>query len=202
MVRTVLVSCQWLQQTAYSDSHVKPYSAKALAVYGVTNTTRSGDRRRIKLLTSVWELRLPYKSVNRTAAHAACSEPVYGDPHNNCNYNEFGVCHCLSAIWNNAGTYGTLQHWPQRDSGRVGGAEQEDSLSKARVKHGERGHQMNGWPLRARLCASPEISPESKSVQTLHKSLGWNYKPRSPVSIRMLKQQQQQQQQKRTLKIQ
>ena len=92
---------------------------------------------------------------------------MYGDPHNNCNYNEFGLlplfeCHLE-------------QRWHLRDSAtlatkglreRVGGAEQEDSLSKARVKHDERGHQMNGWLLRARL------SPESKCVQTLHKSLG------------------------------
>ena len=30
----------------------------------------------------------------------------------------------------------------------------------------ERGHRMDGRPLRARLCARPEISPESNSVQT------------------------------------
>ena len=32
------------------------------------------------------------------------------------------------------------------------------------------GHQMDGRPLCARLCALPEISPESNSVQTLQKS--------------------------------
>ena len=31
-------------------------------------------------------------------------------------------------------------------------------------------HQMDGWPLYARLSARPEISPESNSVQTLQKS--------------------------------
>ena len=39
----------------------------------------------------------------------------------------------------------------------------------------------------ARLCACPEISSESNSVQTLQKSFGWDYKPRSPVCIRMQK---------------
>ena len=33
----------------------------------------------------------------------------------------------------------------------------------------ERGHQMDGWPLPARLCARPEVSPESNCVRT-HKS--------------------------------
>ena len=36
----------------------------------------------------------------------------------------------------------------------------------------ERGHQMEGWPLRPRLCARPQISPESNSVQSLQKSFG------------------------------
>ena len=32
------------------------------------------------------------------------------------------------------------------------------------------------WPLRARLCTCPEISPESNSVSCrLYKSLGWDY---------------------------
>ena len=42
---------------------------------------------------------------------------------------------------------------------------------------------MDVWPLRARLCARPEISPESNSVQTLQKSFGWDYKPRSLACI-------------------
>ena len=44
----------------------------------------------------------------------------------------------------------------------------------------ERGHRMDVWPLCARLCARPEISPELNSLQTLQKSLGWGYKARSP----------------------
>ena len=41
------------------------------------------------------------------------------------------------------------------------------------------------WPLRAMLCAARlEISPESNSLQTLQKSFGWDYKPRSPVKCR------------------
>ena len=55
---------------------------------------------------------------------------------------------------------------------RVSGAEQEYSLSKARVIHVECGHQMNGWPLCARLCTLLEISSESNSVQTLQTSFG------------------------------
>ena len=37
------------------------------------------------------------------------------------------------------------------------------------------------------LCESPQIFPESSSVQALQKSFGWDYKPRSPVCIRMQK---------------
>ena len=33
----------------------------------------------------------------------------------------------------------------------------------------ERGHQMDRWQLRARVCAWPEISSESNSLQTLQK---------------------------------
>ena len=36
----------------------------------------------------------------------------------------------------------------------------------------ERGYQMDGWPLCARLCPHPGISPQSHSVQTLQKSFG------------------------------
>ena len=45
------------------------------------------------------------------------------------------------------------------------------------IKHG---HQMDGWPLCARLCRHPEISLESNSVQTLQKPFGWDYEPKSP----------------------
>ena len=51
----------------------------------------------------------------------------------------------------------------------------------------ERGYQTDGWPLRARLYARPEISPESNSVQTLQKSFGGDCKPTSPVPKRMQK---------------
>ena len=51
----------------------------------------------------------------------------------------------------------------------------------------DRGHQIDRWPLRARFCARPEISLESKSVQILQKSFGWDYKPRSPVGKKMMK---------------
>ena len=64
-----------------------------------------------------------------------------------------------------------------------GAAEQEPGHTRyrqAQVKpRSERGHHWNawmpGWPLRARLCTCPEISPESNSVQTLQKSFGWDY---------------------------
>ena len=56
------------------------------------------------------------------------------------------------------------------------GAEQKHSLSK-----------MDVWPLHTRLCAHPEISPESNSVQTPQKSFGSDYKPMSSVCIRMQK---------------
>ena len=47
----------------------------------------------------------------------------------------------------------------------------------------ERGQQMDGWPLcaTARLCTHPEISTESNSVHTPHKSFGWDYRPKSAV---------------------
>ena len=59
------------------------------------------------------------------------------------------------------------------------------SLSKAQVKHMiEHDHQMDWGPLLfARLCTSPEICSESNSLQTLQKSFGWDYKPRSPMCI-------------------
>ena len=41
---------------------------------------------------------------------------------------------------------------------------------KPKLSTTERGHQMDGWPLRARLCGRPEISLESNCVQTLTKS--------------------------------
>ena len=44
-------------------------------------------------------------------------------------------------------------------------------------------HQMDGWPPHARLCAHPEISLESDSVQTLQKSFRWDYKPRSHTHV-------------------
>ena len=47
----------------------------------------------------------------------------------------------------------------------------------------ECGQQIDGSLLRARLWARPEISPESNSVQSLQKSLGWNYKPKSHLCI-------------------
>ena len=34
----------------------------------------------------------------------------------------------------------------------------------------KRGHHMDGWPLCTRLCARPEISPKSNSVQIHIKS--------------------------------
>ena len=45
----------------------------------------------------------------------------------------------------------------------------------------KRGHQMDGWLLCTRLCACPEISSVSNSVQTLQKSFRWDYKLGSPV---------------------
>ena len=51
----------------------------------------------------------------------------------------------------------------------------------------DRSHQMDGWPFRVRLCASPEISSESNSVQTLQKSFGWDYKSKPPMCIGMQK---------------
>ena len=41
---------------------------------------------------------------------------------------------------------------------------------KPKLSTDERGHQMDGWSLRAGLCGRPEISLESDSVQTLTKS--------------------------------
>ena len=48
----------------------------------------------------------------------------------------------------------------------VSGTEQEYPLPKAKVIHVECGHQMDGWPLCARLSTLLEISLESNSVQT------------------------------------
>ena len=123
-----------------------------------------------------------------------------------------------------------LSIWPSR--GRVSGAEQENSLSKAEVKHHrawsvtkwignyyvlgfalsqrflwsqilfrsckspsdeteiprmQKDDQMDRWPLRARLCAQPEISLESNTVQILQQPSGWDYKPRFPVCKKMTK---------------
>ena len=50
---------------------------------------------------------------------------------------------------------------------REGGAQQEHSLSKAKLRLIEHGHDMDGWPLCATLCACPEISLESNSGQTI-----------------------------------
>ena len=47
----------------------------------------------------------------------------------------------------------------------------------------ERGYLMERWLLRARLCAHPEISLASNSVQTLQKAFGWDCKPKSAVCI-------------------
>ena len=55
---------------------------------------------------------------------------------------------------------------------------------KPKLSTMERGHQMDGWPLRARLCTHPEIFPELNSVQTLQTSFRRGYKPRSSVCIR------------------
>ena len=63
----------------------------------------------------------------------------------------------------------------------------ERSLPKAHFKHDWVCHQMNGWPLRARLCSCPEISLESNSVQAPQRSFRWDYKLRSPMSICMQK---------------
>ena len=70
---------------------------------------------------------------------------------------------------------------------RVNGTEQEHSLSKAKSVTIQRGHNMDGWPLCARLCAHPKNSPEGNSVQTLQKSFGWDYKLRSSMCICMQK---------------
>ena len=52
----------------------------------------------------------------------------------------------------------------------VSGAEQEHSPTKAKVKH-ECAWSPDGWAtVMCSLCARPEISPESDSVQTLQKS--------------------------------
>ena len=45
----------------------------------------------------------------------------------------------------------------------------------------ECGHQMDGWPLCARLSAHPEISPESNAAQILQKLFGQDYEPRFPL---------------------
>ena len=47
----------------------------------------------------------------------------------------------------------------------------------------ERGHHMDGWPLYAGQLFASRYFSESKSVRTLQKSFGWDYKPRSPVCI-------------------
>ena len=47
-------------------------------------------------------------------------------------------------------------------------------------------HQMERWLLRARLCAHPEISPESKSAGSTN-SFRWGYKLRSPLCLHMPK---------------
>ena len=47
----------------------------------------------------------------------------------------------------------------------------------------ECGHQMDGLPLRAGLCAHPEGSPEPNSVRTPQKSFGWDYQPMYPMCI-------------------
>ena len=54
------------------------------------------------------------------------------------------------------------------ENGRVSGTEQRQPTRSWRPKLSkiQRGHQMDGWRLRSRLCAHPEISPESNSVQT------------------------------------
>ena len=46
-------------------------------------------------------------------------------------------------------------------------------------------HQKDGWPLRAGLCAHPQISTKSNYVQTLQKSFGWYCKPRTPVQNKL-----------------
>ena len=42
---------------------------------------------------------------------------------------------------------------------------------------------MDGWPFRTRLCARPEISSESNSVQTLRKFFGWDYLNQGPPCV-------------------
>ena len=55
---------------------------------------------------------------------------------------------------------------------------------KAKLSTIVRGHQMDGWPLLDRLCAHPEISLESNSVQTPQNSFRWDYKPRSHTYVK------------------
>ena len=57
------------------------------------------------------------------------------------------------------------------------------TLSKPVLSTMGRGHHMDGRPLRAGLCARPEISPDSN----LQKTFGCDYKPRSPVRILFLR---------------
>ena len=57
------------------------------------------------------------------------------------------------------------------------------TLSKPVLSRLGRGHHMDGRPLRAGLCARPEISPDSNLVRTLRKTFGCDEKPRSPVRI-------------------
>ena len=59
-------------------------------------------------------------------------------------------------------------------------------FSKTRVNMIEPGQQMDGWPLRARLCTCPDFSPESHSVQVPQPSLEWvfNYINRGPHAER------------------
>ena len=74
------------------------------------------------------------------------------------------------------------------------GRQLEESVAWSKNSHSQkpelstikRGHQMDGWPLCARLCARPEICLES-TVQPLQRSFRWVYKPRSPVWICMQK---------------
>ena len=55
---------------------------------------------------------------------------------------------------------------------------------KPKLSAVEHGHPLDGWPLGARLCILLRFL-QSNSVQTLQKSFGWYYKPRSPVCIHM-----------------
>ena len=66
-------------------------------------------------------------------------------------------------------------------------AQRKSTRYKSRVKYIRHGHYMEEQPLCARLCAHPDISLESDSVQTLPNSFRWDCKLRSPVCMCMQK---------------